>query len=221
LIGVAGPRGRGWALWACTAAALRAVGARPRRLAPPLDPAALDALDGLVIGGGADVDAALYGGEPREGGRADPARDALELAALAALWEGPRPVLGICRGAQVMNVFRGGGLHRDVRAAYALTRHPRTALPAKTVRLAPGSRLRAAMGAGEVRVNVMHAQSVERLGAGLRVSARDRDGVVQAVEAPGPAFRIGVQWHPELLLYQPAQLRLFAALADAARAPAG
>jgi putative glutamine amidotransferase len=219
LIGVTGPLGAGWGFWACTAAALRLAGARARRITPPCaDAGVFAALDGLVIGGGADVDAALYGGEARAGAAPDPARDALELAALAAFWDGPRPVLGICRGAQLMNVFRGGGLHRDVRAAFGLRRHPRTALPLKPVRVAPDSRLRAALGAGELRVNAMHAQAVDRLGQGLRVAARDGHGMVQAIEAEGPALRLGVQWHPELMPYHRPQRRLFAALAAAARA---
>lgn len=217
LIGVTSPRGRGWALWAFAWLSLRLHGARARRLTPPLDPARLDGLDGLLIGGGDDVSADLYGGEVRPNVRLDPARDALELAALNRFWDSGRPILGICRGSQMMNVFRGGALHRDVRVSFDIKRHPRTPLPLKTVRLEPSSRLKQLLRLEAVKVNSLHSQAVERLGAGLRVAARDRHGMVQAIEAEGEAFRIGVQWHPELLFYRPAHHRLFGAFVRAAR----
>lgn len=217
VIGVTGPAGRGWALWAFAALSLRLHGARARRITPPLDPAALEGLDGLLIGGGDDIGVALYEDGVEPDIAIDPERDALELAALGQFWASGAPILGICRGAQMLNVFRGGTLHQDVVATYAIRRHPRTPLPLKRIRIEPGSRLAAALRLERIRVNSLHRQSVDRLGKGLSVAARDRHGMVQAVEDHSAAFRIGVQWHPELLPYRPQHRRLFAAFVDAAR----
>ncbi len=217
LIGVTGSRGRGWFLWAFAALSLWVQGARARRLVAPLDPARLDGLDGLLIGGGDDIGAGLYDDAVHPDIAIDPARDSLELEALARFWASETPILGICRGAQMLNVFRGGTLYQDVRETYAIRRHPRTPLPLKRVRIMAGSRLSAALRIDEVRVNSLHTQSVDALGDGLSVAARDRHGMVQAIEAAGPAFRVGVQWHPELLVYKLAHRRLFAAFVAAAR----
>ncbi|SDZ74495.1 gamma-glutamyl-gamma-aminobutyrate hydrolase family protein [Rubrimonas cliftonensis] len=217
LIGVTGPRGRGWALWVGAVISLWLQGARARRIAPPLDPATLDGLDGLLIGGGDDVSAELYGGQVRPNVRLDPERDALELAALARFWDTGRPILGICRGSQMINVYRGGALHRDVKESFNLTRHPRTPLALKTVAVCEGTRLAEAIGLEKVRVNSLHSQAVDRLGAGIRVGAHDEHGMIQAVEAEGAPFRVGVQWHPELLFYKRPHRRLFRAFVKAAR----
>ncbi|MGF1659819.1 MAG: gamma-glutamyl-gamma-aminobutyrate hydrolase family protein [Rubrimonas sp.] len=219
LIGVTGPAGRGWALWTAAALSLWLQGARARRVTPPFTPGELDGLDGLLIGGGDDIGAEFSGAELRPDVRIDPARDALELAALERFWPEGKPVLGICRGAQMLNVFRGGTLHSDVRVAYDLRRQPRTPLPLKTVSVAQGSRLAAILnGDATIKVNSLHMQSVDRLGEGMRVAARDRHGMVQAVEAEGGPFRVGVQWHPELLPYRRPHRRLFRAFVEAARA---
>jgi putative glutamine amidotransferase len=215
VIGVTGPEGRGWGLWAAAAFSLFIRGAKARRITPPFVAGRMAGLDGLLIGGGDDVGADLYGGEVRPNVRLDPARDALELAALDAFWDSGRPILGICRGAQMMNVFRGGTLLRDVRESFHLKRYPRTPLPLKTVRLVEGTRLECALRMERVKVNALHLQAVERLGEGLRAAAHDRHGMVQAVEATGAAFRVGVQWHPELLFYRVAHRRLFGAFVGA------
>jgi putative glutamine amidotransferase len=215
LIGVTGPEGRGWGLWAAAWFSLLIHGARARRITPPFARHDVAGLDGLLIGGGDDVGADLYGGEARPNVRLDPERDALELAALDAFWESGRPVMGICRGSQIMNVFRGGTLHRDVRDSFKLDRYPRTPQPLKTVRIDPGTRLAEVLRMETVKVNALHLQAVERLGDGLRAAAHDRHGMVQAVEATGAAFRVGVQWHPELLFYRTAHRRLFGAFVGA------
>lgn len=217
VIGVTGPRGRGYPLWLGAWLSLRLHGARPRRITPPFSASQLDGLDGLVIGGGDDIGAALYGGEIRADVRIDPERDQLELECLDHFWQREAPILGICRGSQILNVFRGGDLHQDVKIAYDIRRHPRTPLPLKRVRLEAGSRLAKAVRLEELRVNSLHSQSVNAVGRDLFVAARDRHGMVQAIESHGSAFRVGVQWHPELLFYKLPHRRLFAAFCEAAR----
>jgi putative glutamine amidotransferase len=220
IIGVTGPAGRGFALWAFAAFSLWLQGARPRRLTPPLDVGKLADLDGLLVGGGDDIGATLYGGEVVPDTRIDPSRDQLELAALEHFWPTGAPILGICRGAQMINVFRGGTLHQDVRETYGIRRHPRTPLPLKRVRIEEASRLATIVRVSSIRVNSLHSQAVDRLGTGLRVAARDRHAMVQAIEDGAGPLRVGVQWHPELLFYRPHHRRLFRSFVEAARSHA-
>lgn len=191
-------------------------GGRAVRLGPSrtIDPACLD---GLIVGGGDDIQAHIYGGELSLDIRVDPARDRLELDLLEALLPEGKPVLGICRGAQMINVFLGGTLHADIHSAYEDARRMRTVLPRMTVEIEPQTRLHEILGIARCRVNSLHHQSVDRLGRGLRAVAHERSGVVQGVEgAEESGFLVGVQWHPEFLVLNGAQQRLFRALVAAA-----
>ncbi|WP_425404353.1 gamma-glutamyl-gamma-aminobutyrate hydrolase family protein [Hwanghaeella sp.] len=223
VIGVTGGRRRGRISWLCAALSLRLHGARAVRITAPrtpharFDPAVVAGLDGLVIGGGDDIGATLYGAEPVPDVWIDPARDALELAALETLWRTEIPILGICRGSQMLNIFAGGNLHQDIYTAFEEVPRIHTPLPRKHVTLEPGTRLESIIGKGTVTVNALHHQSVDRLGDGFAVAARDEFGIVQATEHQGEAFRVGVQWHPEFLFYRRAHRRLFGALVGAAR----
>jgi putative glutamine amidotransferase len=146
----------------------------------------------------------------------DRERDVLELDMLDFAVAHGLPVLGICRGAQLLNVFLGGTLFPEIRDFY--TEEPlRTVLPRKTVALEPDSRLSSIVRSTTFRVNALHHQSVRTLGRGLRAVARDQAGVVQAIEDPDQPFRIGVQWHPEYIPQHDRQLALFKALVRAAR----
>lgn len=147
----------------------------------------------------------------------DADRDALELELLERAVAQRLPVLGICRGAQLINVYFGGTLHRDLSEFYQETPAEWTILPRKRIRIEPESRLAGLLGSQACFVNALHRQAVDRLGAGLRVAARESTDVVQAIEHTEQAFLIGVQWHPEYLLHLPEQQRLFAALIAAAR----
>jgi putative glutamine amidotransferase len=176
----------------------------------------LDGLDGLVIGGGDDIAPTLYGAQIEPAVKIDPERDALELAALDWAERVGRPVLGICRGAQMINVHRCGSLHTDIYRVYVEAPRLRTVLPRKTVSIVDGTRLRAVLGTPSCRVNALHHQSVDRAGQGVGVAARDGHGIVQAVEVAGKGFWLGVQWHPEFLVLDRGQQRLFRALATIA-----
>ena len=176
----------------------------------------LDAVDGLIVGGGDDIAPDLYQGQLVATARLDPERDALERRLVLAALQAGKPVLGICRGAQMLNVALGGGLHQDAYAQHQGSRFRWTVLPRKTVSVEGGTLLAQVAGTEPMRVNALHTQAVDRLGANLQVAAHDEGGMIQAIERCVPPFAIGVQWHPEHLFYARRQRALFAALVAAA-----
>ena len=192
---------------------------------PPLTPAFAAALveqvDGLCIPGGPDIHPSLYGHEPHQQlGPTDAELDAFERALVVEAVERGIPLLGICRGAQMINVAAGGTLHQHLPACVdgALAHRQEIDIGRVThpVRLAPGSALDAALGGGVPEVNSLHHRAVDRLGEGLRAVAWAPDGVVEAVEGVGEAFLLGVQWHAEALLQLPEERQLVAAFVEAA-----
>jgi putative glutamine amidotransferase len=199
-----------------TAAGGVAVLLPPQPVDPDIAERVLDGLDGLLITGGKDVDPASYGQQPHPatdepGGQ----RDAWEFTLLDAALKRELPVLGICRGAQVLNVALGGTLHQHLPDVLGHSGHRAgnavfSELPVRTV---PGTRLAALVG-DSVDVQCYHHQAVAELGEGLVVSAWDADGVIEALELPGDGFVLAVQWHPEESLDD---LRLFSAIVEAAR----
>jgi putative glutamine amidotransferase len=219
LIGVTGPARAGRSGWAFSWLALRATGARARRLRPPYRPAQLSGLAAIVIGGGANVDPARYAEQSSIEYVYDEQRDEFEWNVLQEVMQRGLPLLGICRGAQLINVFAGGNLYQDLTADIPGLHLRRTVLAKKHVTIEPDTRLAEVMGVCDLKVNSLHRQGVRDVGAGLRTAAHDASGIVQAIEAlPGRAeFLMGVQWHPEYLVHYPAQRRLFAALTRAAR----
>lgn len=190
-------------------------GGRPVRLSPtrPLP----EALDGLIIGGGDDIQAHLYGGEVQLDVRLDPQRDELELELMERFIPQGKPVLGICRGAQMLNVHLGGTLDPDIYTTHEGLKRRRTVLPRKTVDIVPGSRLHRILKVRWCRINSLHHQAVQEAGRSITIVARDRDGLVQGIESSEHEFLIGVQWHPEWLIFNWPQQRLIRALIDAAR----
>jgi putative glutamine amidotransferase len=177
----------------------------------------LAGLDGLVITGGKDIDPAQYGQAPHpetDDPRHD--RDAWEFALIARALERGLPVLGICRGAQVLNVVLGGTLHQHLPDVVGHTRHQagNAVFSESRVHIVPGTRLAALIGEYSDE-QCYHHQAIAELGSGLVVSGRDAEGVIEAVELPGDSFVLAVQWHPEERLND---LRLFAAVVEAAKA---
>lgn len=216
LIGItASARGARISSWANRMAVWRA-GGRSVRITS-LEPFPFEKLDGLIVGGGDDIDTALYGEAARPSIRIDPERDRLELQALDVAERLGLPVLGICRGSQILNVHRGGSLHVDIHEVYEGAQRLRTVLPRKRVSIVPDSGLYRVLGLSECRVNALHHQAVNRLGEGIWVVATERCGIVQGIEAPGIRFVMGVQWHPEYLVADPRQQNLFRTLVESAK----
>jgi len=166
-------------------------------------------IDALIVSGGDDIHPSLYGEEEVPKAHYDPARDALEQAHIAWALKHNLPMLGICRGTQLINVSLGGSLHQDIRAQRKLTSNRGTVLPRKTAVLRANSGLAEVLKASRLRINSLHHQAVDQLGTGVRIVARDLDGFVQGIEPSGTRNWLGVQWHPEYLLYRPQHLRLF------------
>ncbi|WP_445169679.1 gamma-glutamyl-gamma-aminobutyrate hydrolase family protein [Mycolicibacterium sp. Dal123E01] len=176
----------------------------------------LDGIDGLIITGGRDVDPSAYGqGAHPSTDEPDRGRDAWEFALVAAALRRHLPVLGICRGAQVLNVALGGTLHQHLPDLVGHARHQQgnAVFSTSVIRTVAGSRLAGLIGES-TNAQCYHHQAIDRLGQGLTVSALDDDGVIEAVEIPGHEFVLAVQWHPEETLDD---LRLFAGLVEAAR----
>lgn len=218
LIGVTASRRGGRWMWAANRLALRLAGGRAVRIMPGDDLSVLDRVDGLLLGGGDDIGAEMYGGELTLDVRVDPERDELERQALDVAEVRRLPVLGVCRGAQMINIHRGGTLHQEIRKVYAEAPYMRTILPKKTVEVAPESRLEAMLGRRTLKVNSLHHQSIDRPGEGLSVVARDDHGIVQGIERAEDPLLVGVQWHPEFLFYAQSQSELLKALVGQAAA---
>jgi putative glutamine amidotransferase len=176
----------------------------------------LDGLDGLVITGGRDVDPATYG-QQRHPKTDEPTgnRDAFEFALVAEALRRGLPLLGICRGAQVLNVALGGTLHQHLPDVVGHYQHQlgNAVFNTSTIKTVPGTRVASVVGES-TDAQCYHHQAIAELGSGLIASAWDSDGVVEAVEGMGDSFVVAVQWHPEERLDD---LRLFRAVVQAAQ----
>lgn len=204
--------------------ALERAGLTPLILPTLIEPGraaeALDAVAGLVLSGGEDVDPSRYGALPHpQLGTVDPRRDAVETELVRVALARRLPVLAICRGVQILNVALGGTLYQDLATerpgpidhADVAGRHP--------VHVDADTLLFRTLGRGEITANSRHHQAVKTVGQGLRVVARAPDGVIEAVELGQPAgqWLLGVQWHPENLV-ETELFTGFARAVDGARA---
>lgn len=180
----------------------------------------VDRLDGILLSGGGDLDPALYSQRATAKlGSVSPRRDAVELAiARYVIEETEKPLLGICRGIQVMNVAMGGSLYIDLpsegKAAHSLDMYPRN-MPTHDVEVLGNTHLAKAMGTGKKRVNSFHHEAVKKLADGFVSTAHSvPDDVIEAVELPGDRFVVGVQWHPEHLVHMEEARNLFGSFVE-------
>jgi putative glutamine amidotransferase len=180
----------------------------------------LEAIDGLIMTGGADIHPSFYGQIVLERcGEIDEDRDRFEVELLRAARDRDLPFFGICRGLQVLNVALGGSLYQDLSYRHATDPAHQSSRewrgePAHPVVIAAGSRLAEIIGARELPVTSTHHQIIRDLAPALEVSAVAPDGVIEGIEGPG-RFLLAVQWHPERMIPRhPEQLALFRALVD-------
>lgn len=205
--------------------AIRCCGGLPILLPPgqPEESAAiLEVVDGLIFSGGGDLDPATYNGEYHPAISAvDNTRDAFELKLFSQALSSDIPILGVCRGLAVMAVASGASLVSHIPLEFGeLVAHTGDSEEGvkHEVKINPQSHLASIMEATTVEVVSMHHQSIRTLPDGWRLAARAIDGVVEAIEYEHHPWVIGVQWHPELALDNPQQLRIFEALVETARA---
>ncbi|MBM6828607.1 gamma-glutamyl-gamma-aminobutyrate hydrolase family protein [Anaerotignum lactatifermentans] len=163
-----------------------------------------DFIDGLIFSGGGDINPLLFGEEPIwENGEISPLRDEYELALCKEALKTDIPILGICRGMQIMNIAAGGGIYQDIAAQTGTTlKHSQQApRPCGTHSITPteGSLLARLWQKEKIIVNSVHHQAVSFLGAGMTAAAQSPDGLTEAIEAADKPFVLGVQWHPEAM----------------------
>ncbi|MEW6279695.1 MAG: gamma-glutamyl-gamma-aminobutyrate hydrolase family protein, partial [Candidatus Eremiobacterota bacterium] len=199
--------------------AVRRAGGAPELVyqGAPLDPS----YRALLLPGGGDLHPGFYGQSVASGvdpSGLDPAFDRFQLEWTGRALRDGTPVLGICRGMQVLNVAAGGTLHQDLGEAHAPARvlHDPTLRgeAVHTLAVAPGSEIGRLV--GKARVNSIHHQSLDRVGPGLRVTARAEDGTAEAIEGTAHGWQLGVQFHPEDMLDRPAFQRIFDRLVEVA-----
>ena len=185
-----------------------------------LIPQIVDQFDGILFSGGNDLDPALYGQQWHpKAQRIDPARQKFELALLAEVERRRTPILGVCLGSQIMNVYRGGSLHQFIPDINQSIEHRKLGedLPRHDVTLDPASKIGQAIGKAEISANTYHKQSVDKIGRGLKVIATAPDGIIEGFEDPAFPLFAAVQWHPERLVNEPEHLAPFKLLVDTAR----
>lgn len=181
----------------------------------------IEHLTGICLSGGPDLGPESYGEERHpELGPTEDDIDRFEIALAKFAWKRGLPLFAICRGAQALNVARGGTLVQHLpdleKSSIAHRQDAAGEEPTHEIEIEAGSVLAKVMGTTSARVNSFHHQAVRRLGRGLRIVARSGDGVIEGIEAPGRGYTLGVQWHAECLAERPEQAALFEGLVEAA-----
>lgn len=159
-------------------------------------------VDGIIISGGVDVDPKWYGEEPHVAcGEIDPIADAFDMELCCHFLKENKPILGICRGSQILNVAAGGTLYQDVAHQAGTTlQHRQKApdwYPTHQISVTEGSLLKRVLGVSTLQVNSFHHQAVRQVAPGFAAVAHAQDGIIEAIEKQGDGFVLGVQWHPE------------------------
>ncbi len=166
----------------------------------------VEIVDGILLTGGVDLDPMLFNEEPRPDlGRLDPYRDFFEFHLTEIALKKDIPILGICRGCQILNVVAGGTVIQDITTTFGkenILKHQQRAprwYPTHSVEIKEGSKLEKIFGCNELKVNSFHHQAIKEPGPGFIASAHAKDGVIEAIEGIDYHYAVGVQWHPELM----------------------
>lgn len=257
-VGVTGPDRGGRAAWLFTAISILWAGGRPVHITPS-KPRSAKNLQGLIIGGGSDIDPNAYQQEnfideylnqtlrdkrksffekirsffswllyplvflirkllSQKTHQIDKKRDQLEFKLLDEAVKKDIPILGICRGAQLINVYFEGTLHEDINTFYYEEPNRYSIFPVKKINIKAESTLAEILGVHELKVNALHHQAVKEAGKDIEIVAREPNYVVQGIESENAKFIVGVQWHPEFLIQKKRQRKIFKALVTAAAA---
>ena len=184
----------------------------------------IDLIDGLMLPGGCDVHPLLYGEEPHPDlGFVNPERDRFELDSISIAYEQQKPIFGICRGVQIINVAFGGTLYQDLgqlnvenKVKHSQKAKLHTAF--HTVEITPSTQLYDVFRKTKIETNSFHHQAIKKLADGFIVSAIAKDGVIEGIEKTDYPFLVGVQWHPERMVdHDPSMLELFSMFVNKAR----
>ncbi len=220
VIGITKPENGDWLAFTAMRFAIWLAGGRGVKItaSAPHDP---HSIDGLLFGGGADVFPERYQAEVRKGYRYDVARDDMEASWADAALEHDIPMMGICRGMQMLNVLQGGTLHPDLTAFEDADRYPTSFLRRiffrKPIRIEAGSWLARASGHTDLHVNSIHTQAVDKLGDALVPTATEPNGLIQGFEHSGKTCVLGLQFHPEFLVHHSFARDIFKSFVEAAR----
>mgnify|MGYP001343676042 CR=1 FL=1 len=215
LIGVTTSVRKGRLQWLCVKFALWLAGAKAVRMTA-LQNDVIECYDGFIIAGGADIDPAMYGQENSASMDIEPERDTLEKKVIEYAIVQNRPILGICRGLQMINVVKGGSLHQQARDYYEHFVPTHSVLGRIFVRrqvsIVKDSLLeKICSGLDRLKVNSIHHQAINTLAPGLKIAAHDDHQLIQAIENTSnkEPLIFGVQWHPEFMVYKKQQLDIF------------
>lgn len=243
VIAITGPDSGGGPAWFFTSRIIKSLGGRPLRLQPKNYRQKNLDFDGLIVTGGADISATLFRPMPPPqenrsvtarlldylypqniwklffgSSKTDESRDEMETSILKKALAEKKPVLGICRGHQLINVVKGGRLEADISPHYRDGPHPRSLLPVKKIRINRGSLLHKIIGEKHIYANTLHNQAIGALAPDLHAVAYEQNGIVQGIERVGVGSPLlGVQWHPEYLFYMSSHRKIFKWLIDSAR----
>lgn len=220
VIGITKPDKEDNFAYACIWLGVMLAGGQPKLISHNTKNAQTALIDGLILGGGKDIFPGRYNHPPKEKYVYDEDRDALEVLWAERAMAENIPALGICRGAQLMNVVTGGTLHADVKSAYRDADYPdglfHKIFYRKTINIDEQTLLSKILGVDEVKVNSLHKQAIAGLGKNIKVIASEKNGVVQAISHTKENFFLGVQFHPEFLLYRKDMRKIFKALIKSA-----